>query len=523
MIAGLYAPFYFAHFGIHFHDEPYQIALARDYTHSPGAPLSGLISTLWASVCGWKLYSMRALAIALNELGMLTCGAYMYAVTRRLPLTMLTVGITAYLMSFYFTTYLYGWDSASTCFICLTMTGTLCALRRPSVWIWVATGVCAGAAATSRIPNVCLWVLVPLLIAATPDMGHKPKYIGAYIAAALAVTSATIISIFGTPGAYAEAIRTEMVNAHSPLANIAGTLYQTLALFGTGSVVISVFALISLIYRIRLPRSIQAAAIAVVAIYFYGYSHIHMQEPDGLSLYFSAWLLITICYAAVCARGKTRPQVYMALITIACFSFAPTVGSNTALHKHLSIMAMPAALALTAAVCGRAFKTATIVTALVLGAFGIRNKCGFTYADAGIGMCTTEPATPLFDGVKTTPSRAALIDEIASSVHIAGDEDFMAVSNGGNRYLIDYLRGQRSPYRKNSWIGGELADHEYISTVCGHVRRSDRPVYILLLRYAEGRAKSSPMEDSLLTMHPQTVRDGDAYVLYRFGRVSERR
>ena len=75
-------------------------------------------------------------------------------------------------------------------------------------------------------------------------MGHKPKYIGAYIAAALAVTSATIISIFGTPGAYAEAIRTEMVNAHSPLANIAGTLYQTLALFGTGSVVISVFALI---------------------------------------------------------------------------------------------------------------------------------------------------------------------------------------------------------------------------------------------------------------------------------------
>lgn len=31
------------------------------------------------------------------------------------------------------------------------------------------------------------------------------------------------------------------------------------------------------------------------------------------------------------------------------------------------------------------------------------------------------------------------------------------------------------------------------------------------------------MEDSLLTMHPQTVRDGDAYVLYRFGRASERR
>lgn len=149
---------YYMQIGVDLSDEPYQILNACDWKNTPLAPLTAFLSH-FLTLSTVNVLSFRCLALALIYTSILCAGAFLYANTRKLKISINATAFAIWLTGFsHMKGWLYGWDSfsyASLTFVGITLLGYV---KHPSRKWFVLTVVASCICVLCRLPNVFAYI-----------------------------------------------------------------------------------------------------------------------------------------------------------------------------------------------------------------------------------------------------------------------------------------------------------------------------------------------------------------------------
>lgn len=268
--------------------------------------------------------------------------------------------------------------------------------------------------------------------------------------------------------------------------------------------------------RVRLPRYVAIAVQIITCMLVFGNLCIFSKDTTCILLGFiySGFFILTLLYA--CFKGLSDKNMLNMVLTAFLFSFVGMVGSNTGFAKHLSVMMFPIAIGIAYPLLSRSYIRFCVAFFIITGCFGPVNKYyGLFLNGGGIMSSTATPMNPLFEGVKTTPERAKMLDEYTAFVQQIKQDDFICVGSDANRFVIDYMRGARSPFMQNSWENGLLSRQDYVESVVSHISCIGSPLTLMILKSPSDK-EQQPMTKACLELKPSEVCETDYYIALRF-------
>lgn len=504
-LVGLGLPYYYAHFGIFFNDEPYQIMLVLDNANNPAGPLGGLAAGVWMRFFGHGLLSMRCLSIVYSQLAVFVAAWFMWHVTRRRLYTLAVTAVALCLLPFCFQLVTFGWDAVSALAVTLTTVATLMYLRCATTPRLIAMAICAGAAAMVRLPDfLLLFVVMAAIVYKSRAEGGRVavlRLLWAVIAFG-AVCAAVILAVFKTPAEYVHQLQVNMVTNHTPLVMVKVAYANACLMMRYALMFIGTYVCVKVICRFFDNRWMQAAALFAMA--FVWTKHlIFFDDEDNCE---TQWYMIDTLFLCIAGyalyatpRGRSRSPFVVAMLVCVAGSLMGAAGSNTGLIKLLCVPLLPVLFAL----CGRRLPRKMLVTlgmlAVVIFITGCRNRLhtAFEYPrrQPGVLGSVYEPVNPLFKGVRTSYENKLMLDSITSAVERNPDCTIVASGETCERFVIDYISGHRTHVHANNWNLILSTYPPYISDLDAHLRSIRGPVAVILLD-TPGYA-GSPLDCSL--------------------------
>ena len=421
--------------GVNYQDEPYQMLNALEWRSAPLAPLSAWLGHMWADTFGFTLLSMRALAAACALLSAAAASA-LYGLRSRCPLYAVGLfGVTTILMALSpWLSYLYGWDAQSSLCLTLLAIALLRHLQAPGVLTAAAVGIMLAAAALARVPNAV--AIVPALALLAWPRGRRMAWAVTAVLTACAVALAAICAMYGSPAAYAAALRDNVITGHS-LAQLLRGYGAWLSDFASvGALTVAVLAACRMISRgvaSRMAWLLVALAGALAGTVTMG----HLTEP-GHVVHAAA----IVCLAILLCRSVS---VASALV-IAAVALVASAGSDMGLVKMLCVPLLPLAMAYVPQQRSRAATLALVAVTAMCAVAELTLQADHAFEDRGFRHTTvTLTSTPLA-GVRTTAERAAEIhalDSVITSVRQSGAE--VLAAGDCYRYVVDLLARRPRP------------------------------------------------------------------------------
>lgn len=430
-LCGAALPLWLMRHGINYQDEPYQMLNAAEYLHSPLAPLTAWSGHLWSSWFGFNLLAFRTFAVICMLLSVAIPAGYMYRCTRRADVSLAAFGIASlWLAMMPAKGYLYSWDCLSWLFIVAIMVLCVSYLRQPGAGkaVWIGVGVAL--AALARVPNaVCLAVALPVVAVYAPK-GRKIRYSLLSAGAFAFVAIICIFGIYGSPVAYIESLRENIITGHGLRYLLEGyeRSYRGLLQF-------SAFAGAILLATRMAPG---VGSMAVLCVTLIPGCTLPTFPLATTSMFMSIGLLVA---ALVLSRVGWRVG-----IIVGALAFCATVGSDLGFEKIITLQAV----ILLGALCHPRRRKAGMLGAAVMLVLVMMTEIPAQkergFEDAGFGHTSALVTSTPFAGVFTTPERAAEIsrlDSVITDWHTRGGE--VLVLGDCFHYAVDLISGEPRP------------------------------------------------------------------------------
>lgn len=524
-LIGLAVPFLTIRIGINYSDEPYQIFNALDFRNAPATYLNGMISTLWASVSGHNLLSMRVLMVLAGEAGVLLGGVYIYRRTGCLHFAALVTGVVSLLCNSY---HIYCWGVMSNLSLLVLFYFMMWTVGRPRLYKYILAGVLTAVSALMRLPNAAGIVAVMLVLLIDGVLTHRLRRAaaGCCLAAAASVVCymGVMLAAFGSVEGFREALTTSLVTNHN-VALLVGSIFNTgMASSPLWCVMAAGAAMIYCADRFWAGRRALVAASAIFALYlllrlaptvFEAYNTTLRNMENGLFVTGLAWL-------TVMARRTSDRRLYLAAVATLIFSVLPMAGSNVGFIKMISCSMLPVLAARAFPLCNRRVVAYTATVAAVFVVIYLPVKLFFSvYEDNGLRLARMELPHPLLRGVYTSHYRADDIATLLRYTRVSDGERLVVEADAPTFYLGYYLHGSIPAYIKNEWENHLLDNPGHVGKCIGYLMSSPAPATVVMEIKGLPVGKKPLLEHELLAMGCRLVESVDNYRIYRYdGNIS---
>lgn len=517
---GLAVPFFTIRIGINYSDEPYQIFNALDFRNAPATYLNGLVSTLWASVFGHGLLSMRVLMVLAGEFSVLLGAFYMYSRTRNIHAVALVTGVVSLLCNSY---HIYCWGVMSNLSLMALFYCTLWVINHHRTYKYAVAGALAAVAALMRLPNVVGIVAVALVVLVDGALTHRMRRAAAGCCLAAGTFAVcymgVMLAAFGSVAGFREALAASLVTNHSAALLIG-------SIFNTGMASIPVWCVMAMgavmIYCADRFWTGRLALVAVSAIFaacllirlvptvFEAYNTSLHNLENGLLVICLAWLFLM-------ARRTSDRHLYVVLAAVLMFSVLPMAGSNVGFIKMMSCPMLPVVAAWAYPLLNRRVLVYIGTVVVVLAAIYMPVKLFFSvYEDNGFRLARLELPHPLLRGIYTSHYRADDIETLLRYVHVPDGERLVVESDNPTFYLGYYLHGYIPEYIKNEWENHLLDNPVHVKKCIGYLTSSQAPATVVMELKGLPDGAEPLLERELKASGCRLVESADNYRVFRY-------
>ena len=459
--AGVAAGLVLMRYGVDFGDEPYQIMLGTDARTAPMSLLSAWAgAALGALFCPeGTLLQYRLLAWALTILATGVSAAVCFRLTgRRQAVAAGAAAAALWLGAVAGTgTWQYGWDCYSSLMLALFASAYAWYLRGGGRAAAAAAGVATALAALSRLPDVLLLPCGVALVALGAPAGRRTARAMLFAAAAAAVFTAVTTAAYGSPAAYADALRANTVADHSAR-TLAASLLKGMAKAAPGAILVA--ASFAASGRLRRRPKAAAALAAACALALTAAAWRCRLRPDMAAATLTSGLLL----AALLRLHATRTQRLLALAACVCATVA-AAGSNTGFIKVPAAVLLPLAAGLLWPGSARAQKLFAAMLIAGTAACGLLWRAHHSLIDTGfMNSCATVAAGPM-KGLHTSESVAAAADSCERVIDTLRSRGYSmrVLGTTTNRFVWELSAGARLEPLRHAWDedGSSMASDVY--------------------------------------------------------------
>ncbi len=497
ILAAALPGFCLAHYGINPTDEPYQMLNAMDYRNSPLSALTSYLCGLFGEAVGFRWLWFRYLAVALPDIAIVAAGLY---AARRSNSPRAVIAATAAAMLFsglvrpQFN--VFGWDCTSTPLVVLTLILLCEYIRRPSALLMAATAVTAALTVMMRLPNIVIIPMAAGLIGAARQRDGA-RHAAAFTILALLLCLLTATLLYGSPQAFAVSLAANITTQHA-----IKSLMVLYAVDGSRELIL-ILAFISIV-RITeyiagtTPGRATAIAVGLSASLFIA---LHFTSDFVNTIYYaSSALMAGLLYALATFRRRHMRRSFLVATAVILLSFTIVAGSNLGVRKIICWPVVPFAAAMLLRLApGRKILTYCLMAGipLLFQMTIVTFRDGFLDAGVSDAVCRVEngPAR----GLHTTPERRTLINDIMRIKETApAGGEIMTLCEGPERFLYEYLTGQRNPLTAHEWTATTLFDDErFIRQVDARIADAEAPVTVVYVhRYGDTASRLRQYLDS---------------------------
>ena len=523
-LLGILCPYLLSHFSLNFADEPYQILNAFEYEQNPQASLTSCVSVIWGGVFGWSLISFRYLAATISNITIILGGVYLYKNCRKISLTFFTVGLSAFLLSLVQQkSYLYGWDIFSNLFIVCNLIILLSLYKRESIKNLLLLSFCTSCAILCRIPNVVILPIIAFLIFISVNV-KTFQFVVTYLLFSIAFIFLWVVLLYGNPSEFISSIEANKIDSHSINIIFNYYVYDLIRNIKTYSMCGSVFIAIWLTKYFKTKRSTTALIFLIGFItLFYPLFIIRATDAynGGINSYLSALSLIFLIYLLIKSKGLAKihqQHLRLVLLTLAIFSFIPTMGSNTGVFKALNASVYPLLIAIGYQYAGYSIKLFSILIIGSIMLFAPFSKRIVLFQDKGMAFTTCELTQQDLKRIWTTPENSEYISNSLTLIqkHLPQNQHVLILGDNANRFMFEYLLRSRTKFSRHMWSEHLLDNTAYIKEVEKYLKTDCNPTQTTILVVKRNDGIKSPTEEALNKFNWKLVDSTDRVLIYMY-------
>lgn len=517
----------FSPFSINVFDEPYQILNALDWEGSVYSPLSSWLAHWFGVIFNWRYLAFRRLALILHFSGLLACALYALRISTFKTRIILFSAASALAMSLF---PIYGWDSWTICFVCLSLVACLSLYRNFSYRKVVLVSVLVGVTSLMRITNISVIPISVFIVflAAKNHNGTLRDYTSCLpgfltypwlvalcsLIVSILVTLAVICFLYGNPEFFIQTIKENRIGSHS-FESI------TLPFFRQFLIVVVLAALYFLWFRVLrhfYGRSFFLAVVIASGVVMILCKCI-LTPSKGyyvmMQLFCLGGVLLAFIYMLRESR-KGKQGIVATVMIMFLLSLVPAIGSNCGYWKVLAWPLVP----LIVAFIGRSwniimsyFSVVWYATVIVIACFSITRG---TFLDEGLFKLNyrMDEAT-VFEGMITTKERGSLISTVYSDIKPYIDKNYRILPlKEGNNYMWEYLTLSRNTLQRHNfsdWYA--FWNQKYIDGVRRKIRQDNRPILVMYMQFKDPE-NPSPMY-LMLNEEAECVIDRPGYSFWK--------
>lgn len=489
----------FSSFSLNIFDEPYQILNAMDWEGSVYSPLSSWLAHWFGFIFDWRYLAFRRLALILHFSGLLVCALYALRISTFKTRIILFSAAAAFAMSLF---PIYGWDSWTICFVCLSLVACLSLYRNFSYRKVVLVSVLVGLTTLMRITNISIIPISGLIVFLAAKNHNRelrdahaflPKSVaGPWVVAICSLVISILFALtvicflYGNLEIFIKTIRDNSIGSHS-------LEYITVPFFRQFLFVCVLAALFFLWFCIlrhfyRRPFFLTVVIVSGVAMILFGC----LLMPTRIFYVKMQWfclgyILLAFIYMLRESRKGKRGIVTTVMIMF-LLSLVPAIGSNCGYWKGLAWPLIP----LIVAFIGRGwnvimsyFSTVWYATIIIFACFSITRG---TFLDEGLFKLNyrMKEAT-VFEGMVTTKERGSYISSVYKDIkpYIDGGYRILPLKEGNN-YTWEYLTLSRNIWQRHNfedWYA--FWDQSYIDCVRREIREDNRPILVMYMQFKD--------------------------------------
>lgn len=523
-LLGILCPYLLSHFSLNFADEPYQILNAFEYEKNPQAPLTSCISTIWGGVFGWSLISFRYLAATISNITLILGGGYLYKHCRKINLTLFTVGFSAFLLSLVQQkSYLYGWDIFSNLFIVCNLIILLSFYKRESIKKLILLSLFTSCAILCRIPNVVILPIIAFLIFISTNV-RTLRHILTYLLFSIVFIFLWVVLLYGNLSEFISSIEANKIDSHSINAIFNYYIHDLIRNIKTYSMCGSVFIAIWLTkyFKTRRPTT---ALIFLIGFLTMFYPLFIVRATDayngGINSYLSALFLIFLTYLLIKSEDLSKihkQHLRLVLLTLAIFSFIPTMGSNTGVFKALNASIYPLLIAIGYKYAGYSIRFFSIIIIGCIMLYAPLNKRIVLFQDKGVAFTTCKLTHPDLKRIWTTPKNSEYISKSLTLVqkHLSDNQHILILGDDANRFMFEYLLRSRTKFSRHMWSEHLLDNTDYIKEVEKYLKTDCNPTQTSILVVKRNDGIKSLTEETLNRFNWKLVDGTDRISIYMY-------
>lgn len=456
-------------------------------------------------VFGWSLISFRYLAATISNITIILGGVYLYKNCQKINLTLFTVGISAFLLSLLQQkSYLYGWDIFSNLFIVCNLIILLSLYKRESIKKLLLLSFCTSCAILCRIPNIVILPIIAFLIFISVNV-KKFRYISTYLLFSITFIILWVILLYGNLIEFISSIEANKIDSHSFNAIFSYYIQNLIVNIKTYSMCGSVFITIWLTKYFNTRRPITALIFFIVFLTMF-YPLFDVRATDayngGINSYLSALFLIFLLYLLIKSRDLpkiSQRHLGLILLTLAIFSFIPTIGSNTGVFKALNASILPLLVSAGYNYAGYSIKSFSIIIIGSIIFYAPFNKRLVLFQDKGFAFATCELTHPDLRQIWTIPENSEYISKSLTLVqkHLSDNQHILILGDDANRFMFEYLLRSRTKFSRHMWSEHLLDNTAYIKELEKYLKTDCNPTQTTILVVKRDDGIKSLTEEAL--------------------------
>lgn len=473
-------------------------------------------------VFGWSLISFRYLAATISNITIILGGVYLYKNCRKINLTLFTVGISAFLLSLVQQkSYLYGWDIFSNLFIVCNLIILLSLYKRESIKKLLLLSFCTSCAILCRIPNVVILPIIAFLIFISVNVKAFQSVL-TYLLFSIVFIFLWVVLLYGNSSEFISSIKANKIDSHSINIIFNYYVYDLIRNIKTYSMCGSVFIAIWLTKYFKTKRPTTALIFLIGFItMFYPLFIIRATDAynGGINSYLSALFLIFLTYLLIKSKGSSeiyQRHLRLVLLTLAIFSFIPTMGSNTGVFKALNASIYPLLIAIGYKYAGYSIRFFSIIIIGSIILYAPLNKRIVLFQDKGVAFTTCKLTHPDLKQIWTTPENSEYISKSLTLVqkHLSDNQHILILGDDANRFMFEYLLRSRTKFSRHMWSERLLDNTAYIKELEKYLKTDCNPTQTTILVVKRDDGIKSLTEEALKRFNWKLVDSTNRILIY---------